>query len=152
MYADNTPDHLAASRERWLGKLVEDGPSPAGNWLGLTLVDAEPGEITLSLYLKKDMTNPYGNIHGGMMALIMDEAIGWSVVSLGAPTHYTTMNLVVDFLYAAAEGETLTAKSKVIRQGKKVVHAVCDVFDSKGTLLAKGSSNLIVTGMQPKAG
>lgn len=138
---------LEQMRHRYLGRKITDSLSPAGNWLELTLEGAERGEVTLSLLLKHDMTNPYGNIHGGMMSLLIDEAIGWAVVSLDAPQHYTSLNLNVDFLYAAAEGEKLIAKSKVIRHGKKIVHAECTVYNEAEVLLAKAQSNLVVTGM-----
>ena len=136
-------------REKFLGREVTESRSPAGNWLHFTLDDIAPGEVTFSLTVRRDMTNPYRNIHGGMMALVMDEAIGWAVVSLEAPQHYTSLNLNIDFLYAIAEGERLTAKAHVVRHGKKIVHAECTITNAKGELLAKGSSNLVVTSMKP---
>jgi uncharacterized protein (TIGR00369 family) len=98
------------------------------------------------------MTNPYLNIHGGMMALVMDEVIGWAVVSLDTDNHYTSLNLNVDFLYAIKEGDRLKATSEVIREGKKIIHVECRVYDMQNTLLGKATSNLIVTGMKPQGG
>jgi len=137
-------------REKFLGRKVEGARSPAGNWLGFTLEKIEKGAITISLTVKKEMTNPYGNIHGGMMALVMDEVIGWAVVSLEADYHYTSLNLNVDFLYAIREGDRLFAEAHVVRQGKKIVHAECTVTHENGTLLGKGTSNLVVTSMKIK--
>ncbi|MBS1771611.1 MAG: PaaI family thioesterase [Bacteroidetes bacterium] len=139
-------------KDNYLGKLVEGSRSAAGNWLQFTLEHIEKGKATLSLDVKHDMTNPYGNIHGGMMALVIDEAIGWAVVSLDTDNHYTSLNLNVDFLYAIKEGERLKATSEVIREGKKIIHVECKVYDMKGTLLGKATSNLIVTGMKPTEG
>jgi acyl-coenzyme A thioesterase 13 len=139
---------LAQIQERYVGKKVTDGKSSAGNWLEFTLDKAVKGEVSISLVVKKEMTNPYGHIHGGMMSLVIDEAIGWAVVSLDAAVHYTSLNLNVDFLYGIREGETLIATAKIIREGKKIVHAECLVQDTTGRLLAKASSNLVVTGMK----
>src|ERR1051325_6744028 len=130
---------------RYKDKVVTDSRSPAGNWMGVTLVHAERGRVTLSIIIKKDMTNPFGNIHGGMMSTFIDETIGWAVVSLEAEFHYTSLNLNVDFLYAAHEGEKMIATAEVIRQGKKIVHVECKVLNAQGTLLAKATSNLINT-------
>jgi uncharacterized protein (TIGR00369 family) len=132
---------------RYKDKVITDSRSPAGNWLGVTLVHAERGIVTLSVIIKKDMTNPFGNIHGGMMSTFIDETIGWAVVSLEAEHHYTSLNLNVDFLYAAKEGEKMIATAEVIRQGKKIVHVECRVRNATGTLLAKATSNLINTSM-----
>lgn len=139
-------------KEHFEGKLVEGSRSPAGNWLQFTLEHIEKGKAEISLEVKKDMTNPYGNIHGGMMALVMDEVIGWAVVSLDTDSHYTSLNLNVDFLYAIKQGERLRAVSEVIRAGKKIIHVECKVYDMQERLLGKCSSNLIVTSMKPQEG
>lgn len=139
-------------KDNYLGKVLTDTRSAAGNWLNGTLEHIEKGSATISLEVKYDMTNPYGNIHGGMMALVMDEVIGWGVVSLDTDNYYTSLNLNVDFLYAIKEGERLRATSKVARAGKKIIHVDCHVHDMEGRLLGKASSNLIVTGMRPTEG
>jgi acyl-coenzyme A thioesterase 13 len=134
------------------GKLVTQSRSAAGNWMGFTLDNIEKGRAEISLIVKKEMTNPYGNIHGGMMGLVMDEVIGWAVVSLDTQTHFTSLNLNIDFLYAIKEGERLQAVAEVIRAGKKIIHVECRVYDKMGTLAGKATSNLIVTGMIPAGG
>lgn len=139
-------------KENFEGKLVTESRSAAGNWLQFTLEHIEKGSATISLEIRHEMTNPYGNIHGGMMALVMDEVIGWAVVSLDMGIGYTSLNLNVDFLYAVKQGERMRASSKVIRAGKKIIHVECTVEDKKGTLLGKASSNLIVTSMKPVDG
>ena len=135
-------------KENYLGRLVTDSRSDAGNWLGFTLEHIDKGHAVLSLPVRKEMTNPYGNIHGGMMSLVIDEAIGWAVVSLDAEQHYTSMTLNLDFLYAIKEGETLKAESKVLRVGKKIINVECHVYDLKGRILARANSNLIATHME----
>ena len=137
-------------KDHFEGKLVTDSRSPAGNWLQFTLDSIEKGKAVISLEVKYDMTNPYRNIHGGMMAAVMDEAIGWAVVSLDAENHYTSLNLNVDFLYAIKQGERLKAIAEVIRAGKKIIHVECRVYDMEERLLGKSTSNLIATSMQPK--
>lgn len=139
-------------KENYLGRVVAGSRSEAGNWMQLTLEHIEEGSATISLTVRKEMTNPYGMIHGGMMSLVMDEAIGWAVVSLQAQHHYTSLNLNVDFLYAIKEGDRLRAVSKIVRHGKKIIHAECTVYDMQGRLLGKGASNLVVTGMKLKEG
>lgn len=143
---------LATIKEQFLGKTVTESRSPAGNWLEFVLEGIDRGFAKISVVVRKDMCNPYGNIHGGMMALVMDEVIGWSVVSLDTSNNYTSLNLNVDFLYAIKQGDRLRAIAKVIREGKKIIHVECTVWDMEGRLLAKSSSNLIVTGMKPKDG
>ena len=134
-------------KETYEGKEVTDSRSPAGNWLAFKLERIEKGEATLNVLVRPEMTNPYGNIHGGMMSLVIDEAIGWAVVSLDAESHYTSLTLNIDFLFAIKEGERLRAVSKVLRTGKRIINVECHVYALDGRILARGNSNLIVTGM-----
>jgi len=135
-------------KETFEGKEVRDSRSPAGNWLSMRLERIDRGEAVLDIPVRHEMTNPYGNIHGGMMSLVIDEAIGWAVVSLDTDQHYTSLTLNVDFLYAIKEGQRLRAESKVMRVGKKIINVECHVYDLGGKILARGSSNLIATGME----
>ncbi len=137
-------------KEHYLGREVKDSRSEAGNWMQLTLEEIEKGRAVISMTVRKEMTNPYGNIHGGMMSLVIDECIGWAIVSLEAENHYTSLNLGVDFLYAIKEGDRLRSEARVVRHGKKIVNAECHVYDMQHRLLAKASSNLIGTHMKLK--
>ena len=67
-------------------------------------------------------------------------------------SHYTSLNLNVDFLYAIKEGDRLKATSEVIRAGKKIIHVECRAYDMQDRALGKATSNLIVTGMKPVDG
>ncbi|MFA6149933.1 MAG: PaaI family thioesterase [Chitinophagaceae bacterium] len=134
--------------EQYIGQQISFSPSKAGNWLEFTLDHIEKGHARISLTVRPEMTNPYNNIHGGMMSLVIDECVGWAVISLESESHYTSMNLNVDFLYAIKSGDRLRAESRVVRSGKKVINVECSVFDMEGRILAKASSNLIVTNMK----
>jgi len=134
--------------QQFKGQVVKESPSKAGQWLGFKVVDVARGEAKLSLVIRPEMCNPYGMIHGGMMSLLIDETIGWSVLSLESDQNYTSLNLMVDFLYAAPEGEEIMAHAKVIRHGKKVINCDVFVYDSQDRLLAKASSNLIFTNLR----
>jgi len=135
-------------KETYEGKEVKESRSPAGNWLQITLEKVDKGHAVISAEVRKEMTNPYGNIHGGMMSLVIDEAIGWAVVSLDVEQHYTSLTLNVDFLFAIKEGERLRAESRVLRVGKKIINVECHVYDMQERVLARANSNLIVTNME----
>ncbi len=119
--------------------------SQAGKWLNYKLLKAEAGEITISVLVRNDMTNPNGHIHGGMIAMICDEVCGLSFFSMGYETYYTTANIIVDFLYGAPEGTVLKAKGKVLRAGKRVANVECYIYDEQNNIIAHATSNLINT-------
>lgn len=132
------------------GQVIKNTPSAAGCWLAPVVAKVARGEAHLALTIREEMCNPYGNIHGGMMSLLIDEAIGWAIISSDFEYHYTTINLSVDYLYAASLGETITAEARIVRGGKKIVNTEVFVYNEKRQILAHGTSNLVVTSMPLK--
>lgn len=129
-----------------LGKSLAEGPSPLAKWLNGTLVAADEGTLTAEFLVRPDMANPVGVLHGGVIAAIMDDLMGATVYALGAEAFFTSVNLNVDYLFSAHVGETVTARSEVIRQGKKIMHVECRLTNAAGKLIAKSTSNLVATG------
>jgi len=129
---------------RLIGKKVSNSPSPAGNWLGSVLTKVEKGSIEAEIEVRPEMTNPVGTLHGGMISFIIDEVIGATVYSLYTPNVYVSSNLYIDFLAPAKLGDIITARTRIIRLGKTIINAECELY--KGIhLIAKATSNLVVT-------
>ena len=129
-----------------VGKDASQSPSPLMQWLNPILIRAEAGELDFSYVVREEMTNPLGIIHGGTTAAIIDDAIGAAVFSLGVPHVYTTVSLSVDYFSRAKVGETIIAETKVIKKGKQIINAECEVWNADKTrMIAKGHSNLIQT-------
>ena len=121
-------------------------PSPYGQWLNGTLIAAEEGELTMEVVVRKDMCNPGGILHGGVATGMMDDLIGMTTFSMGTQAFYATINLSVDFLFAAKPDEKLTVKSKIVRMGKKIAHAEGEIKNEAGQIVAKCTTNLVATG------
>ena len=128
-----------------IGKPVENFRSPLGNWLNGTLVAVDENEIIISFVVRNEMTNPLGILHGGAAAAIIDDVMGASVFALNKENIYVTVSLTVDFLDNAREGETIFAKTKVIRSGNTLINVECHIVNLDGKILAKGTSNLVAT-------
>lgn len=125
----------------------DEHPSPVGRWLNGTVRAAKAGEFEANFLVRPDMTNPVGILHGGIMATIMDEAMGIAIYTLDDANFFAAINLVTDFLRSAKLGEVITARAKVVRRGRRIVHAECHVVNASGELLAKGSCNCAITEM-----
>ncbi|TAH17397.1 MAG: PaaI family thioesterase [Cytophagales bacterium] len=120
---------------------------PLTQWLAGTLLKAEHGEVEMSFVVRNEMTNPAGMLHGGIHAAILDDIIGMNVASLGLPNLYVSVNLSIDFLAPARVGEVVISKTKIIRAGKTIVNATAEIYNEKGILLSKATSNLANTGL-----
>lgn len=131
-----------------VGTVYTDSVSQAGNWLQPRIESIAVGKIAISVIVRDEMCNGYAHIHGGMMALIVDEAIGWAVYSLSTEVHYTSVNLNLDFLYAVAAGERIKAVAEIVRHGKKIINAAVKVYNENGALVCSAQSNLVATSMK----
>lgn len=136
---------LAFFKKNIGNRIAENSISPIAKWLDGVLTAAESGSLTAEFIVKEDMCNPARILHGGAAASMMDDLIGMTIFSMGHTVFYSTVNLSIDYLYAAKLGEKVIAKSNVIRVGKKIAHAEGEIRNESGTLIAKCSTNLVAT-------
>lgn len=136
--------------EHIIGKTAQEAnsPSPWGRLLNPTLIAADKGNFTVSLLVREELTNPGGIMHGGAIAGLIDEVIGMSTFSLGKPGFYVAMNLNIDFLRPGVLGETIRATTSIIKDGRNVAHFECHVYNQDKKLIAKATSNLMLTQIQ----
>lgn len=142
---EKSPNIVMQRLQYYINRELTDGISPFGNWLRGTFRKVEEGSLVIEFKVREDMTNPVSILHGGVTAAIMDDTMGMTVASLGRDTFYTTVNLAIDFLSSAKAGETITASTKINREGKNIVNVDCLIVNAEGKILAKGTSNLIRT-------
>lgn len=129
-----------------VGKEVTDSPSPFMSWLKPIMVAVNEGNLVFQYTVRKEMTNPFGTLHGGVIAAMIDDAIGATLISYGEPFFYVSVNLVVDYLASAREGDVLLADTSILKKGNQIVNAQCEVWNADRTkLIAKGYTNLIKT-------
>jgi uncharacterized protein (TIGR00369 family) len=142
-----SPTERLAYFKSLIGKEITQSPSHYMNWLKPTLLAAEKGSLHCSYLVRKEMTNPYGILHGGVTAGIIDDLIGATVYILGLNARYTTVNNNIDYFAPANEGDVINAKTTVVKQGRTIINLQCEVFlSSKDRLIAKGYSNMLNVG------
>lgn len=136
----------AAFLKAHIGKEVSASPSPFMNWLRPVMLLVEEGSLEFQYTVRNEMTNPFGTLHGGITAAMIDDAIGATLICYGEPFFHVTINLAIDYFAAAKEGDVIIAQTSVIKKGKQLVNAQCDIWNADRTrLIAKGYSNLIKT-------
>jgi len=129
-----------------IGKEVTDSPSPFMSWLKPVMIEVTEGSLTFQYTVRHEMTNPFGTLHGGIIAAMIDDAIGATLISYGEPNFYVSINLVVDYLASAREGDIILAQTAITKKGNQVVNAQCEIWNADRTkLIAKGYTNLLKT-------
>src|SRR5258708_40148912 len=78
--------------------------SPFATWMGLRIVSIDDGESEIAIDLEPHHLNPGGIVHGGIVATILDAAIGLALrTTIGMYSH-VTVQLDVHYLAPATQG------------------------------------------------
>ena len=74
--------------------------------------------VTMGLRLAKAHTNARGLIHGGLIASLADNSMGYSCAqATGWTTSFVTVTLAVDYVDSAEIGQWLAVECEVIKTG-----------------------------------
>lgn len=116
-----------------------------GGWLdGKVTQVSEQGDLEMEFEVREEMLNPMGNIHGGAVAAIIDEILGFQLFLKSAEdAAYVSMTMNVDFLRAAQVGHIITAVPQIVRIGKRTANVVCELLNAEGKIIAKAGSNFM---------
>jgi uncharacterized protein (TIGR00369 family) len=80
--------------------------------------------IILGLRLARPHTNNRGMVHGGLIAALCDNAMGYSCAHrMGNISSLVTIGLAVDFVGSSTIGQWLTIESDVIKTGSTICFA-----------------------------
>ena len=119
--------------------------SPYFELLSMKIRDVGIGFSVLEINLEKKHLQPFGFVHGGVFASIIDAAAFWAIFYEieDSNTGVTTVDLKLNYLAPAASGK-LIAKGRQIKLGKTLGYAEAEVNDVNGKLLAHGTSTVIL--------
>jgi len=116
---------------------------PYAQLLGIELEKVTPGEATLTLAIRPELTQNHGVVHGGAIASLLDTATAFAILTLLEPEEQvTTVDLSISYLRPAVKG-TLRATARVLRQGRRLFTVSAEVVDASESLLATALSTYI---------
>jgi acyl-coenzyme A thioesterase 13 len=132
------------------GKSLKNFPVPPfTKWLNGKVVDVKRGEVQLEFLVREEMANPTGILHGGMQSAMLDDLIGITCATLGYEGFPLSIDMHVDYLGRVKVGETVTGRAFIVREGHNIIHAMAELKDKDGKLIATGNSNLLITHYKP---
>ena len=102
---------------------------------GLRLTDVDDGTATVEVTLRKEGLNPRGMAHGGLIFTLCDVATGVAARTGGRTT--VSQDASIYFLRPGVNTEKLTAKGRVLKEGRTTGYAEAEVFNDDGVLIAK---------------
>lgn len=142
MSAEATPDGLQQLQAMLTGQLR----APIGDKLDFHLIEIERGRAVFEATPDPSVYNPFGAVHGGYAATVLDSACGIAVHSeLGPNRGHTTLELKVSYVKGLnAQSGTIRAVGRAISVGRRVAFAEATLHDGQGRLCATATSTLLV--------
>lgn len=123
-------------------KLVESSPFPQHMSMQLAAMDLD--RATIELVLGEVHLQPFGIVHGGVFATLIDTATFWAAfMRIPEDAGLVNIDLKLNYLKSATNG-LLKAEGRSIRNGKSISYSEASVYGGSGELLAHGTSTLMV--------
>lgn len=110
------------------------------------------GSSLLEMEIQEKHLQPFGAVHGGAIASLVDAAAFWaSFTQVEEGKGLTTVEVKINYLSPAQNGK-LFAFGKCIKMGKTIALGEVFVRDDKERLIAHGTSTLMIISNIPIKG
>jgi uncharacterized protein (TIGR00369 family) len=123
---------------------IED--APVSRLIGFQVLEAEEGRVVFGITPSEYHYNPFGVVHGGIPAAVIDAATGSAVYTLlPAGVGYTSIDLKVNFVRPVTSGAgPLRCEAHVVHSGTRTAIAEAKLMDAQGRLYAFGVSTCMI--------
>jgi uncharacterized protein (TIGR00369 family) len=145
---------VSADRRREMSGLefvqgLADGTLPLNTiarTLGYDVTEAERGRVVITAEPNDALLNPAGTVHGGFSATLLDSCMGLAIQStLEKGVGSTTLEFKISLVRPITpETGKITAEGIVLSSGRRVGTAEGRITDSKGRLLAHGTTTCLI--------
>jgi uncharacterized protein (TIGR00369 family) len=113
--------------------------------LSMPVKDIGMGHSLVELNIGHEHLNPFGGLHGGVYASVIDTAAYWAVYcELAEDVGLISLDLKVDYLAPVQAGK-LIVRGRRIKIGKTICLAEAVAVDQNDKWLAHGVSKMMVT-------
>ena len=102
------------------------------------------GESLLEIQAQEKHLQPFGMVHGGVFASLVDAAAFWAVYTqVPEELGMTTVELKLNYLAPLASGRMI-ARGKSLRVGKTLCLGEASIVNDEGILLVHGTSTMMI--------
>jgi uncharacterized protein (TIGR00369 family) len=114
--------------------------------LDYDITEAENGRVVVTANPKEIHLNPWGTVHGGLAATMLDSCMGLAIQStLDKSIGSTTLEFKISFVRPITpETGPIRAEGTVISRGRRVGTAEGRVIDRDGRLLVHGTTTCLI--------
>jgi uncharacterized protein (TIGR00369 family) len=114
--------------------------------LGYDVTEAVKGRVVVTCVPNDAHLNPFGTVHGGLAATLLDSCMGLAVLSsLDKGASQTTLEFKISLLRPVTpQTGPIKAEGIVLNCGRRIGTAEGRVTDSQGRLLAHGTTTCMI--------
>ncbi len=118
--------------------------SPYFRLISMEIKNLEFGHTRLEVTLEEKHLQPFGMVHGGVFASLVDAAAYWALYAeVDEGKWMTTVEMKLNFLAPAQAGK-LVAEGRRIKLGRTLGLGEASVVDEEGKLLAHGIGTFMI--------
>lgn len=115
-------------------------------WMGIKVLETEPGYCKLSMRIRDEMTNGFGVCHGGITFSLADSALAFASNSRGTVSLALENN--INFTKKVSVGDTLIAETEELQNGRTIGVYKVKISNQHGELVAEFRGTVYRTGKQ----
>jgi uncharacterized protein (TIGR00369 family) len=133
-------DYLKAMQQRALPL------PPIFEMIDVNEIDIESGKVTFYFTPAEFHYNPIGTVHGGVITVLLDSAMGCTLHTLlPEGVVYTTIELKVNFLRpVTTKTGRMSCVGKVLNHGSKIGLVEAQLMDEQGKIYAHATSTCMI--------
>src|SRR5688572_11859091 len=121
-------------------------PDGLASLLGMETDVVERGRVVFTFHASEQFANPFGTVHGGILATVLDSAMGMAALTT-MPDGASAPTLALEVKYVrpvATDAGLLRAEGVVVHAGRRVVTAEGQVVGPDDRLLATATAICLV--------
>jgi uncharacterized protein (TIGR00369 family) len=131
------PDYVEAARR-------EVNSCPYFSLLSMEIKGLGWGESLIEIQVQEKHFQPFGMVHGGVFASLVDAAAFWAVYTqIPEELGMTTVELKLNYLAPLSTGRMI-GRGKSLRVGKTLCLGEASVVNDEGILLVHGTSTMMI--------
>lgn len=114
--------------------------APVEDIVGFKLIARDNGRAVVLFNPTARHVNPMGTLHGGILCDIADAAMNSAyATTLQDGETFTTLEMKINYLKPVWRSK-LRAEGWVVKAGRTIGLAECDIYDENGSLVARATS------------
>ncbi len=118
--------------------------SPYFSLLSMEIKELHWGTCLMEVEISEKHLQPFGNVHGGAVASVVDAAAFWAVFpQVERGKGLTTVEMKLNYLAPVQKGK-LVAQGRSIKLGRTLALGETSVTNGDGTLVAFGTATMMI--------